>query len=122
MYLPEGERALADRIAESGAVISQFWPDALPTRSTFPMRNEVMAGISLGSVVIEAGAPSGARMQARIALEQGRHVFLVASLVGREGWAEGCLQRGAIEVREAILQRLRPPQQPPREQLTLGLA
>jgi predicted Rossmann fold nucleotide-binding protein DprA/Smf involved in DNA uptake len=63
-------------------------------------------------------------MQARIALEQGRHVFLMSSLVEREGWAEGCLQRGAIEVCEVwdVLQRLRPPQQSPREQLTLGLA
>jgi DNA processing protein len=121
---PREDAALADRIAESGAVISQFWPDAPPTRSTFPMRNAVMAGISLGSAVIEAGELSGARMQARIALEQGRHVFLMASLVECEGWAQGCLQRGAIEVCEVwdVLQRLRPPQQPPREQLTLGLA
>lgn len=127
-YPPESA-ALADRIAESGAVVSQFWPDEPPTRSTFPMRNAVMAGISLGSAVIEAGPRSGACMQARIALEQGRHVFLMASLVERERWAERCLQRGAIEVGEVgdILRRLSPFEPPHRrsgrrDQLTLGLA
>lgn len=67
-------------------------------------------------------------MQARIASEQGRHVFLTASLVQREEWAKRCLQHGATEVSEVddILHRLRTPGQPhrdcgPRDQLTLGL-
>ena len=110
---PKENAALADRIAEAGAVVLQFWPDASPTRSSFPMRNAVMSGISQGSVVVEAGPKSGARMQARIALKQGRHVFLMASLVKREEWAERYLQRGAIEVRqvEDILRWLHAPAQ-----------
>ncbi len=126
---PKENSALADRIAENGAVVSQFWPDAPPTRYSFPMRNAVMSGISQGTAVTEAGATSGAKMQARIALEQGKRAFLMASLVTREQWAQRYLERGAIEVHdvEDILRWLRTPEQveqqsSQRDQLTLELA
>lgn len=126
---PKENAGLADRIAETGAVVSQFWPDAPPTRYSFPMRNAVMSGISQGSAVIEASATSGAKMQARIALEQGKRAFLMASLVTREEWAQRYLERGAIEVHEVddILRWLRTPEQveqqsSQRDQLALELA
>ena len=126
---PKENAALADRIAEHGAVVSQFWPDAPPTRYSFPMRNAVMSGISQGTAVIEASATSGAKMQARIALEQGKRAFLMASLVTREEWAQRYLGRGAIEVHEVedILRWLRTPEQveqqsSQRDQLELELA
>ena len=51
------------------------------------MRNAVMSGITLATVVVEASDTSGARMQARLARAQGRPVFLLASLVERQPWA-----------------------------------
>jgi DNA processing protein len=84
---PKENAELQRRIATEGAVISQFWPDAPPNRAHFPMRNVVMSGIALATVVVEAGNTSGARMQARFALEHGRPVFLVRALLEHE-WAQ----------------------------------
>ncbi len=67
-------------IASKGAVVSQFWPDQPPTRTTFPLRNAVMSGLARATVVVEASATSGARMQARLAREHGRPVFLMEAL------------------------------------------
>ncbi len=92
VYPPENE-ALQQRIATSGAVISQFWPDAAPSRRSFPMRNAVMSGITLGSIVVEASQTSGARLQARLALAHGRLVFLHRRLVDREQWGAGFAMR-----------------------------
>ena len=79
-------------------LVSQFWPDTPPSRKTFPIRNAVSSGLSLGTVVIEASRTSGAKMQARLALEQGRVVLLPHSLVESQDWARDYLSRGAIEV------------------------
>jgi DNA processing protein len=57
-----------------------------------------MSGISQGTAVIEAGPRSGAKMQARLALEQGKRAFLSSALVAGENWARSYKdQRGAIE-------------------------
>jgi DNA protecting protein DprA len=69
-YYPAENRALADQITKRGAVASQFWPDSPPTTYTFPRRNITMSGIAQGTVVIEASSTSGAKMQARLALDQ----------------------------------------------------
>lgn len=96
---PKENADLAKQIGERGVVVSQFWPSAPPTRYSFPMRNEVMSGISQGTAVIEASSTSGAKMQARLALEQGKRAFLMSSLVTSEPWARRYLERrGAIEV------------------------
>lgn len=84
---PPAHAALQDRIARECALVSQFWPDAPPTKRSFPMRNAVMSGMALGTVVIEASQTSGARMQARLALEHGRPVLLPAALVEQHEWA-----------------------------------
>lgn len=96
---PAENRDLADRIAQAGAVVSQFWPTRSPGRDTFPRRNVVMSGLSQGTVVIEAGQTSGAKMQARLALEHGKTVFLVNSLVTDQEWArEYVAGRGAVAI------------------------
>jgi DNA processing protein len=106
---PAENAELAERIVEHGALVSQFWPDQAPTSYTFPRRNIVTSGMSQGTVVIEASSTSGAKMQARLALEHGKQVFLLRTLVTSQPWARKYLDRGAIEVADvdAILDRLR---------------
>jgi DNA processing protein len=77
---------LQQEIAARGLVLSQFWPEAPPTKQSFLMRNAVMSGYALATVVIEASHRSGARVQARLALQHGRHVFLMRSLLQHD-WA-----------------------------------
>jgi DNA processing protein len=97
---PRSNAGLANRIlAAGGAILSQFFPDQPPTKWTFPKRNVVMSGLSRATVVVEAGATSGARMQARIALEHGRSVFLLRSLVAQHEWARKYVEEGAYETR-----------------------
>ena len=87
---PKENAELADRIAAAGAVVSQFWPSAPPATWSFPRRNVTMSGIAQGTVVIEASATSGAKMQARLALQHGKKVFLLRSLVEAYPWAAKC--------------------------------
>ncbi len=94
---PDCHAPLQRRIEASGAVISQFWPDASPTKTSFPMRNIVMSGLALATVVIEATARSGAKMQARFALEHGRRVFLHRSLL-EHAWAREYAKRPGARV------------------------
>ena len=94
---PPQNAALQRRIASECAVISQFWPDAPPSRRTFPMRNAVMSGLTLGTAVVEASDTSGSRMQARLALAHGRPVFLHSSLLGQR-WARECAARPGAHV------------------------
>jgi DNA processing protein len=96
---PAENTDLATEITGNGALVSQFWPTSPPGRYTFPRRNVVTSGISQGTVVIEASSTSGAKMQARLALEHGKKVFLVQSLVTAQPWAQDYVaNRGAIEV------------------------
>lgn len=83
---PPQNAELARRIAGECAVVSQFWPDSPPTRRSFPMRNAVMSGMTLGTVIVEASHTSGTRIQARLALAQGRPVFVHRSLL-LQPWA-----------------------------------
>jgi DNA processing protein len=95
VYPPENAE-LAYRIADSGAVVSQFWPGSPPATYNFPRRNVVTSGLSQGTVVIEATATSGAKMQARLAIEHGKQVFLLHSLVTEREWARRYLQRPRV--------------------------
>jgi DNA processing protein len=94
---PPQNAELQRRIAAEGTVVSQFWPDAGPTRTNFPLRNGVMSGLALGTVVVEASFRSGARLQARLALAHGRPVFLWRSLLD-EAWAREFAQRPGVYV------------------------
>ncbi|MGH7498684.1 MAG: DNA-processing protein DprA [Gemmatimonadales bacterium] len=101
---PGQNAALADRIIQAGgALISQFFPPQPPATWTFPMRNVVMSGLSLATVVVEAGETSGARLQARVALQHGRTVFLLQSLVEQHEWAARYATEGAYGTNAIVI-------------------
>ncbi|MEI7862104.1 MAG: DNA-processing protein DprA [Planctomycetota bacterium] len=76
IYPPEHDH-LAAQIAAHGAVLSEAPPLLPPFPGAFPQRNRIVAGLSLGTVVVQASDRSGALITARLALEQGREVFAV---------------------------------------------
>jgi DNA processing protein len=94
---PPQNAELQQRIAGAGAVVSQFWPESRPTRQSFPARNAVMSGMTLGSVIVEASENSGTRIQARHALTQGRLVVLMAPVLRNE-WARELAARPGVLV------------------------
>jgi DNA processing protein len=97
---PAQNAGLQRRLAREGAVVSQFWPEEPPTRESFPMRNAVMSGLALGTVVVEASPRSGARVQARLALAHGRPVFLLRGLLSQP-WAQELAGRPGVHVVDA---------------------
>ena len=90
MIYPPENLGLYQKIISSGAVLSEFPLGKKADRRTFPMRNRLVAGVSLGVVVIESAKAGGSMITARFAAEQGRTVF---ALPGRIDHAEsaGCL-------------------------------
>ena len=110
VYPPENIE-LAERIADgAGAVISEFAMTVSPDRQTFPMRNRIISGCSLGLLVIEAGVRSGALISAAQAGEQGRSVFAVPGQIDRPGshGTNRLIQQGAKLVMDSsdILEEL----------------
>lgn len=100
---PGEHRDLARRIADQGAVISDYAPGTKPDRFNFPPRNRIISGLALGVVVTEAPDRSGALLTVNFAAEQGRDAFAVPGPVHAASSA-GCLRiirEGATMVRSA---------------------
>lgn len=95
---PATNRRLAADIAGSGACVSQFLPAMRGTKWSFPVRNIVTSGLSIGTVVVEAGETSGARIQAQDALRHGKRLFLMRSLVASQPWAAEMSSGDAVVV------------------------
>jgi len=97
-HYPARNRALQEEIARRGLVLSQFWPDAAPTRHSFPIRNSAMSGYGMGTIVVEAGETSGTRIQARVAVEHGRPVILTDMVAERTRWGAALVGRPGVRV------------------------
>lgn len=99
VYPKKNERLFAD-VCTEGALITEFAPGTEPSGRNFPIRNRIMSGISLGTVVIEAPEKSGALITASIALEQGKDVFAVPGNVDAYNSAgtNALIKEGAIPV------------------------
>jgi DNA processing protein len=74
---PKENRGLADFVEKNGAVISEFPLGTPPSPQNFPIRNRIIAGMSLGVVVVEAAEYSGSLITVRLGLEAGREIFAV---------------------------------------------
>jgi DNA processing protein len=84
---PDENRGLAKRIATAGALVSQFPPGYGPTKTTFPARNTLIAGLSAVSLVIEMKEHSGTRIELDSALAQSKPVLLWEPILGERHWA-----------------------------------
>lgn len=98
-YPPENKH-LFENIAERGVVLSEYEPDTSPKAQHFPARNRIISGMSLGTVVVEAGKKSGSLITAGMAAEYGRDVFAVPGDVTRNlSIGANCLIKdGAVPV------------------------
>jgi DNA processing protein len=108
---PRSNRRLFRLIEERGLILSEFAPGTPPLPMNFPIRNRVISGISLGTVIVEATSRSGSLITARTAAEQNREVFAVPGPIfsaGSEG-THRLIQYGAKLVHDAndILEELR---------------
>ncbi len=102
VYPPEHEELMNEIIA-NGTVISEYRPFTDPVGSNFPIRNRIISGLSLGTLVIEANQKSGALITARYALKQGRDMYALPGKVGdanSQGTNE-LIQKGAKMVQNA---------------------
>lgn len=111
IYPPEHVK-LADEVAAGGALVSEAPLEAAPLSGSFPQRNRIISGISLGIIVVEASLHSGALITARHAMEQGREVFAVPGRVDNR-MSHGChrlLRDGAklVETADDVLEELGP--------------
>jgi DNA processing protein len=109
---PRRHAALARRIAERGALVSEFPLGTGPRADHFPRRNRLIAGLALGTLVVEAGIASGSLITARLAVEAGRDVFAIPGSI-HNPLARGChrlIREGAklVETARDVLDELGP--------------
>src|SRR5690606_36315607 len=109
---PASNRALAEDIAAQGAIVSEFLPGTGARREHFPRRNRILAGLSLGTLVVEAGTRSGALITARMAGDCGRETFAIPGSI-HNPMARGChqlIRQGAalVETVQEVIDALAP--------------
>jgi len=109
---PSSNKDLAEEIATTGALLSEFPLGTHPRREHFPQRNRLISGLSLGTLVIEAARRSGSLITARLAAEQGREVFALPGSI-HNPLARGChelIRQGAklVETGDDIVAELAP--------------
>jgi DNA processing protein len=114
---PPKNRALAHRIAAGGCLVSEYPLGTPPLPPNFPRRNRLIAGLSLGTLVVEAGQPSGSLITARLAVEQGKEVFAVPGSI-HSPQSRGChalIRQGAklVESARDVMEELRLPVEAP---------
>lgn len=107
---PQRNRALGERIAHEGLIVSEFALGTPPHGSNFPRRNRVISGLARGCLVVEAALASGSLITARLAAEQGRDVFAIPGSI-HSPHAKGChalIKQGAklVESAQDLLQEL----------------
>lgn len=108
---PKRHHALAHRIATTGALVSEYFVGTPPLPENFPQRNRIIAGLSLGTLVVEAALQSGSLITARLANEAGREVFAVPGSI-HAAQSRGChalIRDGAqlVEAAAEIVEQLR---------------
>lgn len=112
MVYPEENRALYNKIMETGCIVSDQPVGSEPRAQMFPRRNRIISGLSMGVIVVEAAKQSGSLITARVALEQGREVFAVpgSPLDPRAGGSNDLLRQGAtlVETAEDVLRQILP--------------
>jgi DNA processing protein len=109
---PRSNAALAGKIVQRGALISEFPLGTPPMKANFPRRNRIICGLALGTLVVEAALHSGSLITARLAAEQGREVFAIPGSI-HSPLSRGChqlIRQGAklIETADDIFEELRP--------------
>jgi len=107
---PANHHELAHQIAQKGVLVSEKFPDDPVDRGSFPQRNRIIAGLSLGTLVIEAARKSGSLITAQIAMNEGREVYAVPGSI-HNLQAKGChklIKEGAklVESLEDIIEDL----------------
>jgi DNA processing protein len=110
LVYPPKHRSLSQEIAQRGALVSEFPPGTEARRENFPRRNRIIAGLSLGTLVVEAALQSGALITARLAAEAGREVFALPGSI-HNPLAKGChrlIRDGAalVETTQEIIDAL----------------
>ena len=95
---PETNRALHERVAAAGVLVSQFSPEHPPDKHTLALRNATMAGLSRASVIVEAGERSGSRVHARHALAYRRPLILTDVVVASTRWGRELSHRPGVYV------------------------
>ncbi len=88
---PASNHDLAHEIADKGVLVSEYLPGTRPFKGNFPQRNRIIAGLSMGVLVVEAARKSGSLITARLAAELGREVFAIPGSI-HNPMARGCHQ------------------------------